>query len=113
MYVPAIYCTHLQEVYREAALHSSGVPRIVRGAHAPNRSQARGKSTYAKTLGGKVFSTDDYFIIGGRYIFNPRDLARAHEVTKQIFASHSSGTKSACARSWPVRLALWSSIIRT
>lgn len=39
----------------------------------------QGKSTYAKSLNLKYhFEADDYFIIDGKYIFNPKLLPQAH-----------------------------------
>lgn len=39
----------------------------------------QGKSTYAKSLNLKHhFEADDYFIIDGKYIFNPKLLPQAH-----------------------------------
>lgn len=37
-----------------------------------------GKSTFAKSLGIKVVSADDYFMIDGRYEFDVNKLAEAH-----------------------------------
>jgi len=38
-----------------------------------------GKSTYAKSLAGVHFEADDYFMHNGEYIFNGKELSRAHE----------------------------------
>ncbi len=42
-----------------------------------------GKSTLAKDLGAKaVFSADDYFMQGDKYVFNPKKLGAAHGTCK-------------------------------
>lgn len=38
-----------------------------------------GKSTIAKTLGGEVFETDDYWCRNGEYNFIPSKIAKAHQ----------------------------------
>jgi predicted kinase len=37
-----------------------------------------GKSTFAKLLGGKVFTADDYFMVDGVYSWNPEKIGAAH-----------------------------------
>jgi len=37
-----------------------------------------GKSTYAKTLGIPIVSADDFFVVDGEYLFNPRQIGLAH-----------------------------------
>jgi predicted kinase len=40
-----------------------------------------GKSTRAKALaaGGEIFSTDNFFMKGGKYVYNPALIGKAHE----------------------------------
>ena len=38
-----------------------------------------GKSTFAKTLGGKHFETDNFFMVDGEYKFDVTKLKAAHE----------------------------------
>lgn len=40
-----------------------------------------GKSTRAKALaaGGEIFSTDNFFMTGGKYVYNPALIGKAHE----------------------------------
>lgn len=44
-----------------------------------------GKSTLAKQLGenGVVFSTDDFFMVGDKYEFNPKLLGQYHQQNLQ------------------------------
>lgn len=38
-----------------------------------------GKTTLAKTFGGIIFSTDDFFIKDGVYQFDPKEITLAHD----------------------------------
>lgn len=52
-----------------------------------------GKTTYAKSLNLKHhFEADDYFIIDGKYIFNPKLLPQAHaQCLNKTITAMSSG----------------------
>jgi NEDD4-binding protein 2 len=43
-----------------------------------------GKSTVAKSLvgGGKIFSTDDFFMQGNRYVFDPKNIGTNHKLNQ-------------------------------
>lgn len=43
-----------------------------------------GKSTFAKTLGGKHYESDMYFMSNGSYNFTPERLKDAHEWCKSV-----------------------------
>jgi energy-coupling factor transporter ATP-binding protein EcfA2 len=43
-----------------------------------------GKSTLAKSLGGVHYEADMFFIEGGQYKFNPKNLPAAHEWCRQV-----------------------------
>jgi predicted kinase len=42
-----------------------------------------GKSTLARSFGGTIFSTDDFFMIGGKYCFDKTMLTVAHTQNQQ------------------------------
>ena len=49
---------------------------IVRGA------SGSGKTTKAQTLGGTVYSADDFFMHNGTYLFDPTLLGQAHQASQ-------------------------------
>ena len=69
------YYSNWQKVLKEEM--TTKILYILRGI------SGSGKSTKAKDLVNKdmtkVFSTDDYFMKDGKYIFNPREIPTAHE----------------------------------
>lgn len=45
-----------------------------------------GKSTKAKELAGKeglIFSTDDFFMVGDKYVFDPKRIGEYHEKNQE------------------------------
>jgi predicted kinase len=46
-----------------------------------------GKSTAAQKLVGTIFSTDDYFMVKGKYLFDKRYLTTAHNKTQALVES--------------------------
>ncbi len=55
-----------------------------------------GKSTFAKTLGGTHFETDNYFMIDGEYKFDFTKIKEAHnwcqsEVSNAMLLNYTTG----------------------
>ena len=55
-----------------------------------------GKSTFAKTLGGTHFETDEFFMVDGEYKFDPTKLKEAHRwcqdsVNTAMILNHTAG----------------------
>ena len=55
-----------------------------------------GKSTFAKTLGGTHFETDEFFMVDGEYKFDPTKLKDAHRwcqdsVNTAMILNHTAG----------------------
>lgn len=55
-----------------------------------------GKSTFAKSLGGTHFETDEYFMTNGEYKFDPTKLKDAHRwcqdsVNTAMILNHTAG----------------------
>lgn len=65
-----------------------------------------GKSTKAKTFGGVVLSTDDYFMVDGTYVFNSANMADAHEwnrvrcLSAMLIGKHTIVIDNTNSRSW-------------
>ena len=55
-----------------------------------------GKSTFAKSLGGTHFETDEFFMVDGEYKFDPTKLKEAHRwcqdsVNTAMILNHTAG----------------------
>lgn len=55
-----------------------------------------GKSTFAKTLGGTHFETDEFFMVDGEYKFDPTKIKEAHRwcqdsVNTAMILNHTAG----------------------
>jgi predicted kinase len=55
-----------------------------------------GKSTFAKSLGGTHFETDEFFMVKGEYKFDPTKIKEAHQscqnwVNTAMIVNHTTG----------------------
>lgn len=56
-----------------------------------------GKSTFAKTLGCRVFETDNFFINSeGQYVFDIKKIAEAHQTTLKDFMEFLKTGEEVC-----------------